>query len=123
MEIRPIKNDQDHAAALAEIDRLWDADLGTPEADRLDILTTLVVAYEETNHSIAATDPVDAILFRMEQMELTRHDLEPYIGSRGRVSEILNRTRNLSLAMIRRLNKGLGIPAEVLIQPSCPGST
>jgi HTH-type transcriptional regulator/antitoxin HigA len=118
MEIRPIKNDQDHAEALAEIDRLLDASPGSPEFDRLDVLATLVDAYEEKHHSIPDPDPVDAILFRMDQEGLTRRDLEPYIGSRGRVSEILNRTRNLSLAMIRRLHQGLGIPAEVLIQPS-----
>lgn len=116
MDIRPIKTEADHEAALAEVERLWTAAPASPEADRLDVLVTLIQAYEEARHPIHPPDPIEAILFRMEQQELTRKDLEPFIGSRGRVSEVLNRTRSLTLPMIRRLHEGLGIPAEVLIQ-------
>jgi HTH-type transcriptional regulator/antitoxin HigA len=118
MEIRPIKTEEDYEAALSEIEKLWEAESGSPEADRLDVLATLVEAYEEKHHPIDPPDPIDAILFRMEQMGFSRKDLEPFLGTRGRVSEILSRTRSLSLAMIRRLHEGLGIPAEVLIQPT-----
>lgn len=118
MDIHPIRTEADYEAALGEIDRLWDAPAGSPEGDRLEVLATLVDAYEEKLHPIAPPDPVDAILFRMEQSGLSRRDLEPYIGSRGRVSEILNRTRGLTLPMIRRLNEGLGISAEILIRES-----
>ena len=118
MEILPIKTEKDHVRALAEVERLWAAEPGSAEADRLDVLTTLIEAYEEKNHPIPPPDPVEAILFRLDQLGLSRRDLEPYIGTRARVSEILNRTRSLSLAMIRRLHAGLGIPADVLIQPS-----
>lgn len=116
MEIRPIKNDADYEAALAEIDRLMNAEPDTPEGDRLDVLATLVEAYEARNFAIDAPDPIDAILFRMEQLELTRKDLEPLIGGRGRVSEVLSGRRNLTLAMIRKLSAKLRIPAEVLIR-------
>lgn len=115
MEIRPIKTAQDHAAALRRIGELWDAPDGSEGADELDVLATLVEAWEKANVSIEPPDPVDAVLFRMEQMGLTRRDLEPFIGSRGRVSEVLSRRRPLSLAMIRRLHEGLNIPAEILI--------
>lgn len=118
MDVKPIKTEADHRAALAEVERLWDAAPGSEDADRVDVLTMLIEAYEEKNHPILPPDPIEAILFRMSQLGLTRHDLEPYIGTRARVAEILNRTRNLTLAMIRRLHEGLGIPAEVLIQPS-----
>ena len=118
MEIKPIKTEEDHTAALAEVERLWEAAPGSEESDRLEVLTTLIEAYEEKNHPILPPDPVEAILFRMDQLGLTRQDLQPYIGTRARVSEVLSRTRSLSLAMIRRLHKGLGIPADVLIQPS-----
>ena len=117
MDIRPIKTEEDYDAALSEIERLWDAESGSLESDRLDVLTTLVEAYEEKHHPIDPPDPIDAILFRMDQMGFSRKDLEPFLGPRGRVSEILSRTRSLSLTMIRRLHEGLGIPAEVLIQP------
>ncbi len=117
METKPIKTKADYEAALAEVERLWDAVPGSEDADRLEVLTTLVEAYEERHHPILPPDPVEAILFRMDQLGLTRRDLEPYIGTRARVSEILNRTRNLTLTMIRRLHAGLGIPAEALIQP------
>lgn len=116
MEIKPIKTDEDHAAALAEVERLWEAESGSEEADRLDVLTTLIDAYEEKHQPILPPDPVEAILFRMDQLELSRQDLLPYFGTRARVSEVLSRTRSLSLTMIRRLHEGLGIPADVLIQ-------
>ena len=117
MEIQPIKTGEDHDAALTEVEKLWKAEPGSPEADRLDVLVTLIEAYEEKNHPIPPPDPIDAILFRMDQLSLSRKDLEPYLGTRARVSEILSRTRSLSLGMIRRLHAGLGIPADVLIQP------
>lgn len=117
MEIRPIKTEADYQAALEEIERLFDAAPDTPEGDRLEVLTTLVEAYEEKHYAIPLPDPVEAIEYYMESRGLTRRDLESYIGSRGRVSEILNRKRSLSIEMIRRLHAGLGIPAEVLIQP------
>ena len=115
MHIKPIKSDGDHRRALKEIDRLMDARVDTPEGDRLHILTTLVVAWEEEHHAIPLPDPVDAINFAMEQRSLMRRDLEPLIGSRARVAEILNRRRKLTLPMIRRLHDRLGIPAESLI--------
>src|SRR5437667_12390229 len=104
MHIKPIKSDGDHRRALKEIDRLMDARVDTPEGDRLHILTTLVVAWEEEHHAIPLPDPVDAINFAMEQRSLMRRDLEPLIGSRARVAEILNRRRKLTLPMIRRLH-------------------
>lgn len=116
-DVKPIRTDADHEAALEEVERLWGAPSGSPEGDRLDVLTTLIEAYEERRFPIDAPDPVEAIKFRMEQQGLSRKDLEPYIGSRTRVAEILNRRRGLSIDMIRRLH-GLGIPAEVLIKPS-----
>ncbi len=117
MEIKPIKDDVDYQAALTEIEILFDAAPDTPEGDRLEVLTTLVEAYEERHYSIPAPDPIEAILYHMESRGLTRRDLESYIGTRARVSEILNRKRPLTMEMIRNLHKGLGIPAEVLIQP------
>ncbi len=116
MEINPIKNDDDYKKALKEIDNLMDAEPDSSEGDLLDILVTLVSAWEERHHHIESPDPVEAILFVMEQQDLSRVDLEPYIGHRGRVSEILNHKRQLTLPMIRKLNEGLGIPAEILIQ-------
>lgn len=117
MEIKPIKNDTDYQAALEEIDSLFDAAPDTPEGDRLEVLTTLVEAYEERHYSIPMPDPIEAIVYHLESRGLARRDLEPFIGSRARVSEILNRKRPLTMEMIRNLHKGLGIPAEVLIQP------
>ena len=117
MNIRPIKTEADYQAALAEIEQLFDAQPDTPEGDRLDVLTTLVEAYEADREPIAAPDPIEAITYYLESRGLTRRDLEPYIGSRARVSEVLNRKRGLTLDMIRRLHTGLGIPAEVLIKP------
>ena len=118
MQIRPIKSERDHRRALQEIDELMDARPSTPDGDRLDLLATLVEAWERKHHPIDDPDPVDAIHFAMEQRGLTRRDLEPLIGSRARVSEVLSRKRPLTLAMIRRLHASLGIPAEVLISQS-----
>ena len=117
MEIKPIKTETDYETALAEIEQLFEAEPGTPEGDRLEVLTTLVEAYEDEHYLIPPPDPIEAIRYYMESRGLVRRDLEPYIGSRARVSEILNRKRPLSLAMIRRLHKELGIPADVLIEP------
>ncbi len=117
MEIKPIKTETDYQTALAEIEKLFDAAPDTPEGDRLEVLVTLVEAYEEKHHSIPRPDPIEAILYHMESRGLTRRDLQSYIGSRARVSEVLNRKRPLTMEMIRNLHKGLGIPAEVLIQP------
>ena len=116
MEIKPIRTEADCEAALAEIDRLMEAEADTPEGDRLDVLTTLVEAYEARRHPIDPPDAIAAIRFRMEQQGLSRRDLEPLIGSRARVSEVLGGKRKLTLPMIHRLHEGLGIPAEVLIQ-------
>lgn len=117
-EVRPIRTDADHEAALAEVERLWGAKAGTPAGDRLDVLATLIDAYESDNLPMEPPDPIAAILFRMEQQGLSRKDLEPIIGSRTRVAEVLNRKRNLSIGMIRRLHERLGISAEVLIRPT-----
>jgi HTH-type transcriptional regulator/antitoxin HigA len=104
--------------AMAEIECLWGAKSGTPKGDRLDVLATLVEAYEAKHYPMDPPDPIDAILFRMEQQGLTRKQLEPMIGTRARVSEVLNGRRSLTIEMIRRLHEGLGIPADILIQPS-----
>ena len=117
MKIKPIKTDADYEAALKEVEHLFDVKAGTLEADRLEVLTTLIEAYEEKHYSIPLPNPIDAIRYSMESRGLSRHDLEPFIGSRARVSEVLNRRRPLTMEMIRSLNKGLGISAEVLIQP------
>lgn len=114
---RPIKTDDEHTAALREIDALMDAKLGTPEGDRLDLLVTLVELYEERRWRIEAPDPIEAIRFMMEQKGLSRRDLEPAIGARNRVAEILNRKRPLTLPMIRALSVLLELPADILIQP------
>jgi|SRR6476659_5731576 len=116
--VRPIRGKKDYEAALKEVERLWGAKLGTPEGDRLDVLATLIDVYETTHFPMDPPDPVEAIKFRMEQQGLTRKDLEPLIGTRTRVAEILNRRRSLSIEMIRRLHKTLGISADVLIRPS-----
>ena len=115
MDIQPIRNEQDYDRALAEIEGLWGAEEGTEAGDKLDILLILVEDYEDKHHRISPPDPVEAIKFRMEQMNLTRKDLESCIGSRGRVSEILNHRRELSLNMIRNLHSRLSIPLESLI--------
>jgi HTH-type transcriptional regulator/antitoxin HigA len=118
IDFRPIRTEADHAEAMAEVQRLWGAASGTPEGDRLDVLVTLIEAYETTHYPFDLPDPVEAILFRIEQLGLTRRDLEPFIGSRARVAEVLNRKRGLSIEMIRRLHEGLGISADILIQPT-----
>jgi HTH-type transcriptional regulator/antitoxin HigA len=117
MDIKHIKNEADYQAALKEIERLFEAKEGTPKGDRLEVMTTLVEAYEDAHYSIPQPDPVEAIIYHMESRGLARKDLEPYIGTRARVAEIINRKRSLSLNMIQKLNIGLGIPAEALIQP------
>jgi HTH-type transcriptional regulator/antitoxin HigA len=116
MEIKPIRTEKDHQAALNEIDRLIEAEPGTPEGDRLDVLVTLVEAYEARHFSIPEPDdPVGVLEYYMESRGLSRTDLIQYLGSKERVSEVLNRKRGLSLAMIRRLHEGLGIPADLLV--------
>lgn len=117
-ELKPIRTEADHNAALAEVERLWGAKSGTPEGDRLDVLATLIDAYEAARYPMDPPDPIEAIKFRMEQLGLTRKDLEPMIGTRARVAEVMNRQRGLSIEMIRRLHDGLGISAEVLIRPT-----
>jgi HTH-type transcriptional regulator / antitoxin HigA len=117
-EMKPIRSEADHEAALAEIEGLWGAKSGTPEGDRLDVLATLIDVYEAKRHPMDPPDPIEAILFRMEQQGLTRKDLEPMIGPRNRVADVLNRRRSLSIEMIRQLHDRLGISAEVLIRPS-----
>jgi HTH-type transcriptional regulator/antitoxin HigA len=115
MEIKPIRTETDYQETLARIDAIFDARPATPLGDALEVLTILVEVYEQEHYPIAPPDPIEAIEFHMERLGLTRRDLEPYIGSRARVSEILNRRRPLTLAMIRRLHDGLGIPAESLL--------
>ena len=115
MTIRPIRNASDHESALKRIQALVSAKPGTDEGDELDVLTTLVDAYEAEHFPIDSPDPIEAIKFRMEQMGLDRKDLEPFIGSRARVSEVLNKRRGLSLKMIRTLHEELNIPLEALI--------
>jgi HTH-type transcriptional regulator / antitoxin HigA len=116
--VRSIRNEADYDATLARIDTLMDAAPGSREGDTLDVLVTLVEAYEEKRWRIDPPDPIDAIKARLEQRGLTRKHLETLLGARGRVSEILNRKRPLTLEMIRRLHRDLGIPAESLIQPT-----
>src|SRR5438876_2174629 len=115
MVIKPIKTERDYQRALKEIDRLMDAHPNTPDGDRLDVLATLIQFWEEKHYPIEPPDAVAAIRFAMEQGGLTRRDLEPFIGSRARVAEVLNRKRSLTLPVIRRLHEGMGIPAEALI--------
>ncbi len=117
MYLKPIKTDADHEAALLEIERLWNAKEGTTDGDRLEILMTLVEAYEEAHFPIDVPDPIEAIKFRLEQQGSDKKALIGIIGNRSRVYEVLRRDRGLSLTMIRRLNHHLKIPAEVLIRP------
>jgi HTH-type transcriptional regulator/antitoxin HigA len=116
--MRPIKTKEDHRAAVGRIEELMSALPDTPEGDELEVLATLVDAYEAKHYIIDAPDPVSAIQFRMEQQQLTRKDLEPFIGSRARVSEVLTGKRPLTLAMVRRVKSGLGISADLLIAPA-----
>lgn len=115
MNLRPIKNDRELNRALKRIDELWGEKPGTRKGDELDILMLLVEKYEDEQFAIPASDPIEAIKFLMEQNSLTRKDLEPYIGASGRVSEVLNKKRSLTLTMIKRLHEGLKIPYESLI--------
>jgi len=117
MEIKPIRNDADHERALREVQRLWGAKEGTTEGDRLDVLVTLVDAYESEHFPMDPPDPIEAIRFRLEQQGLDPSALIGVIGGRSRVYEVMHRKRTLSLEMIRRLNERFGIPAEVLIRP------
>ena len=118
IELKPIRSPVDHAAAVDEVGRLWGAKSGTPEGDRLDVIATLIDAWESANHPMDPPDPIDAIRFRMEQQGLTRRDLEHILGARGRIAEVLNGKRSLSIAMIRRLHDKLGISADILIRPA-----
>jgi HTH-type transcriptional regulator/antitoxin HigA len=117
MRLKPIRTEADYDAALEEIDRLMNATPGTPEGDQLDILATLVEAYEARHHPIEVPDPIAALEYVMEQRGVTRADLVPLLGSRSRVSEILNRKRRLTMEMAWRLHRELGIPAEAVIKP------
>lgn len=116
MEIRPIRTKQDYEAGLKEIERMMGAKRNSPEGDRLDVLVTLVEAYEAKHFPLDLPDPVEAIKFAMEQRNLSVKDLVPYIGQPNRVYEVLNRKRPLTMAMAWKLHKGLGIPAESLIR-------
>ena len=122
MDIAPIKTKRDHQRALREIESLMAAKRKTPEGDRLDVLVTLVEAWEAKHYPLDLPDPVAAIRYHMEQNGLAPKDLVPYIGSRSRVYEVLNRKRPLSLRMIWRLHQGLGIPAESLIKVDLPAT-
>jgi HTH-type transcriptional regulator/antitoxin HigA len=117
-DVKPIRSQRDYEAALKEVGRLWGAKTGTREGDRLDVLATLIDAYEAEHDPMDPPDPIEAIKFRMEQQGLTPRDLEELIGTRTRIAEVLNRKRGLSIGMIRRLHERLGISAEVLIRPT-----
>ena len=115
MRIKPIKNDADYQAALAEVERLFDAKPGTPDGDRLEVWATLITAYEEKHFPIPTPDPVEAIHYFLESRGLSERHLEPCIGSRAQVKEVLKRKRALTFEMIRNLHQGLGISADLLI--------
>jgi HTH-type transcriptional regulator/antitoxin HigA len=115
VNIKPIRNDEDLSRAFRRLDRIFHAKDGTPQADEREVLVTLIEAYEAKHYDFGPADPVEAIKFRMEQEGLTPRDLEPYIGHSGRVSEVLNRKRPLSLRMVKRLHDGLKIPYESLL--------
>ncbi len=115
MNIKPIRNDDDLQAAFQRLETIFQAEAGTPEADEMEVLVTLIEVYENKHYPIQAASPVEAIKFRMEQQGLTPRDLEPFLGPSGRVSEVLNGKRRLSLAMIKRLHDGLQIPYESLL--------
>ena len=117
MQLRPIRNEEEHETALAEIYALWNADPGTPEADWLDVLMLLVEDYEKRQYPIDPPDPIDLILFVMEANGLKQKDMLPYFGTHTRTSEILNRRRPLTLEMIRKLGDGLKLPVDVLVKP------
>ncbi|MFA5082880.1 MAG: transcriptional regulator [Hydrogenophilaceae bacterium] len=115
MTIKPIRSEADLRQTFRRLEAVFQAEEGTPEADEMEILVTLIEAYENKHYPIGPADPIEAIKFRMEQQGLTARDLEPYIGPSGRVSEVLNRKRPLSLRMIKRLHDGLHIPYESLL--------
>ena len=115
MNIKPIRNDDDLTAVFRRLEFIFQAEEHTPEADERDVLVTLVEAYENKHYDFGRADPVEAIKFRMEQQGLTARDLEPFIGPSGRVSEVLNRKRRLSLRMVKSLHDGLKIPYESLL--------
>ena len=115
MNIKPIHSQEDLTAALARVEQIWEAPIGSPEGDELAILAILIEKYETEHYPMPPLDPVEAIRFRMEQLGMTARDLEAFIGTSGRVSEVLNRKRKLSLSMIRRLHEGLSIPYERLL--------
>ena len=116
MDVRPIKTDAEYRLALQQMERLWNCAPGSAEGDHLEVLSTLIEAYEARHHPIPAPDPIAAIMFMMEQKGLSRRDLEAAIGSRGRVSEILNRKRPLTLPMVRALSVLLDIPTDILVR-------
>jgi HTH-type transcriptional regulator/antitoxin HigA len=116
IKINPIKSEADYDNALKRVDKLMDAEINTPEGDELDVLVTLIEAYESKHYAINAPNPIEAILFRMDQYGLKDKDLVPYIGQSGRVSEVLNYKRKLTLPMIRKLHAALKIPTESLVQ-------
>ncbi|MCK4922773.1 MAG: transcriptional regulator [Bacteroidales bacterium] len=115
MDIRPIRTEQDYNMSIGRIEVLWGAKKDTPEGDELDLLVILVESYELKHYPIPTPDPIEAIKFRMEQMNMTKADMVKYLGSQSRVSEILNRKRSLTLKMVKSLYKGLKIPAEILL--------
>lgn len=115
MKLKPVKNKSELKSALGRIDELWGAEPDSKRGDELDVLLLLVEKYEDEHYPIPPSDPIEAIRFLMEQKSLTRKDLEPFLGSRARVSEILNRKRNLTLPMIKKLHKGLNIPYDCLL--------
>ncbi len=117
MDIKPVRTDRDHAEALAEIERLWDAAPGSPDADMLDVLATLVDAYESRQFPIEAPDPIDALRAHMDMAGRTQTELGALLGSRSRASEILNRRRALNVEMIHKISTSWGIPADILVQP------
>lgn len=116
MDVRPIRTKRDYLAALKEAEALWNSRPGSKESDRLEVLTLLIQTYESEHYPIPDPDPIELLLHVMESRALSRKDLEPYIGSRARVAEVLNRVRPLTLEMIRRLSEGLDIPADVLVR-------
>ena len=115
MNIKPVKTEKDYNEAIQRIEKLWGAKKNSSKGDELDLLSTIVEAYEMKHFPILPPDPIDAIIFRMEQMNMTKSDIAKYIGSQSRVSEILSRKRQLTLKMVKSLYKGLKIPAEILL--------
>ena len=115
MNIKPIRNDEDLRAAFKRLELVYQAQEGSAEADEMEILVTLIEAYEHKHFPLSVADPIEAIKFRMEQQGLSQKDLEPFIGSSGRVSEVLSHKRGLSLPMVKRLHEGLNIPYESLL--------